>query len=61
MITKLKQNCKRMGGMQNPTINVSQTTCIFPNCQDNTTPWIGKLQMEEKTLIKGGICCPTND
>ena len=45
--------------MQTPIISVSQTISIFPNGQANTTPWIGELQMEENTLYKGGISCPT--
>ena len=45
--------------MQTPTINVIQTTCIFPNGQANTTLWRGELQKEENTFPKGGLSCPT--
>ena len=44
--------------MQTPTINVSQTTCIFPNGKDSTTPWICELQKEENNIPKGGLSCP---
>ena len=46
--------------MQTPTVDVRQTTCIFPNGQYITTPWRGELQMEENTLPKGGLSCPKN-
>ena len=46
--------------MQTPIIDMRWTTYLFPNGQANTTPWIGKLQMEENTLPKGDLYCPTN-
>ena len=45
--------------MQTPTINVIQTTCIFPNGQAKKTPWRSEIQKEANKLLKGGFSYPT--